>query len=83
MYLMPVGDIFFHGLRYMMYADLIQLYITCDGDLVLTGMIEECVGENNNWMRTNMLALNDRKTEVVHFSSKCYGQGLVPSCYFM
>ena len=27
-----------------------------------------------------MLALNDRKTEVIHFSSIFYDQGLVPSC---
>ena len=63
-----------------MYADDIQLYITCDGDQAPTGMIEECVGEVRHWMRTNMLALNDRKTEVIHFSSKLYGQVTVPSC---
>ena len=27
-----------------------------------------------------MLALNDRKTKVIPFSSKFYGRGLVPSC---
>ena len=52
----------------MMYAGDMQLYMTCDGDQLPTCMIEECVGEISNWMRTNMLALNDRKTEVIHFS---------------
>ena len=61
MYTMPLQDIIFHhGWQYMMYADDIQLYITCDGDQVPTGMIEECVGEFRNWMRTNMLALSDK-----------------------
>ena len=53
--------------------------MTCDGDQVPTGTIEECVGEIRNWMTTNMLTFNDRKTEVINFSSKFYGQGPVPS----
>ena len=68
MYIMPLeGTIFHHGVQHAMYADDIQLYIICDGDQVPTGAIEECVGEVRNWMRTNMLALNDRLTEVSHF----------------
>ena len=63
----------------LMYADDIQLYVTCDGDQVPTGTIEECVIEICNWMRTNMLALNDRKTDVIIFSSEFYCQGPVPS----
>ena len=58
-----------------MYADYIQVYITCDGDQVPTGTIEECVGEICNWMRTNMLALNDRNS---HVSTKFNSQGQVP-----
>ena len=55
MYTMPMQDIIcHHGVRYMMYADDIQLYITRDGDQVQTGTIEECVGETRNWMRTNI-----------------------------
>ena len=78
---MSLEDIIFHhGLQYMLYADDIQLYITCDDDQVPTGTIEECVGEIHHWMRTNMLALNNRKTKVIHFSTTFYGQGLVPSC---
>ena len=62
----------------MMYVDDIQLYITCDGDHVPTGTIEECEGEICNWM-TYMLTLNDRKREVIHLSSKFYGQGPITS----
>ena len=59
-YTIPLVDIIFHhGLQYVMYADDIQLYITCNGDQVPTGTIKECVGEIRNWMRANMFALND------------------------
>ena len=63
-----------------MIADHIQLHIACDGRQAPTGTIEEYVGVIRHWMRTNMLALNDSKTEVIHFSTTFYGQGPVPSC---
>ena len=63
-----------------MYADNIKLCITCDGDLVPTGTISECVGEIRHWIRTNMLGLNDSKTEMIHLSAKFYGHDLVPPC---
>ena len=66
----------------MKHADDIQLYVTCDGDQVPTGTIEECLGEIHNWMRTNMLALSNRKTEMIYFSRKFCGQGPVPSCWW-
>ena len=60
MYTIPFDDIFFcHGLQYVVYADDIQVYITCDGDQVPTCTVKECVGMICNWMRTNMLALID------------------------
>ena len=81
MYTMPLEDIIFHhGLQYVMYADDIELYITCDGNQFPTGTVEGCVGEIRHWMGTNMVALNERKTDVIHFSSKFYGHGPVPSC---
>ena len=64
----------------MTYAYDNQLYITCDGAQVPNDTIEEYVGEIRNGMRTNMLALDERKTEVLHFSSKFYGQGAVAQC---
>ena len=77
---MPLEDIIFnHGLQYVMYADDIQLNITCSGDQVPAGTIEECLGEIRHWMGTNTLASSDRQTAVIHFSRKFYGQGPVPS----
>ena len=63
-----------HGLQYVMYADDILRHITRDGDQVPTGTFEECAVEIRNWMWINMLALNDRKTKVIHFSIKFYDQ---------
>ena len=61
MYTTPLEDIVLcHGVQYMLYADDIHQYITCDCDMVLTDTIKECVTMTHNWMRTNMLTLNDK-----------------------
>ena len=72
MYTVPLEDIIHHhGLQCMMYADNIQLYITCDGDQVPTGQsinqstIKDCVGKTRHWMKTNMLTLNDRSDSLL------------------
>ena len=45
-YTMPLEEgILRHGLQNVMYADKIQLHVTCDGNQVQTRTIEECVGE--------------------------------------
>ena len=67
-------------LHHMMYADDIQLYITCDDNQVLPGIIVKSVGEVRHWKRTNTLALNDSKTKVIHLCTKCCGQEHVPQC---
>ena len=83
LYVAPLEDIINnHGLDYMMYADDTQSYITCDGDQVPVATIESCLGEIRRWMRGNLLALNDGKTEVVHFSSKFGCGGPVTRCNF-
>ncbi len=35
--------------------------------------VQACLNEIREWMSTNMLILNDEKTEIVHFSSKFMG----------
>ena len=80
-YIMHLEEIIFHhGLHYMIYADDIQLHITCDGDHVPTGTIEECVGEIRNWKRISILAMEDKKAEVIHFSNKFHGHGPATPC---
>ena len=78
MHKMPIEDIIIRqGLSYTMPD--IQLYITCDGDQVPTGMIEECVGKIRHWMRTNMVALNDLSD---YLSTKFYDQTMRSSCWW-
>ena len=72
LYVSPIEDIIIrHGLQTVIFADDTQLYITCDSPTSsLTTSIEACVDEIRHWMRANLLALNDSKTEVIWFSSK-------------
>ena len=80
-YVMPLEDIILcHGLQCMTYAADILLHITCDGNQVPTGTIEECVSAIHHWMMTNMLDLIDSKIEVIHFLAKFCGQVPVPPC---
>ena len=62
----------------MIFADDTQMYIVCNSrtDLSAPAKIEACVDEIRHWMRANMLALNDGKTELVWFSSKFKKEGV-------
>ena len=61
-----------HGLHAVIYAGDTQLYIACDSraDPSIVARNEACIDEIRRWMRANLLALNDGKTEIVWFSSK-------------
>ena len=72
-YMTPLEDIITrHNMNSVIFADDSQLYVVCDSrtDYSVLTSIEACVNEIRCWMRANMLALNDGKTEVVWFSSK-------------
>ena len=61
-----------HGLQVMMYADDVQIYSSFhprDRDTAIS-RINACVRDIRSWSTRNMLALNDSKTEVLHFVSK-------------
>ena len=71
LYTAPLEDIIFHhGLDNMMYADDTQLYVICNKPDEAKGGVEVCVDDIRGWMNSNMLIMNDDKTEVVHFSSR-------------
>jgi hypothetical protein len=73
MYTGPISDIIkAHGLNHHMYADDTQLCIFFDVDGVdnAVARIEACAAEIRSWMRTNMLKLNDSKTEAVFITRK-------------
>ena len=81
LYTVPIEDIILkHGLKYMMYADDTQLYITGIRDTVPVGSIERCVDEVRQWMCGNMLALNDSTTEVIRFLSRFGRNGSPRAC---
>ena len=75
MYTKPVSDIIQrHGLSNHSYADDAQMYMTMDhsNNDWRDGLarIELCVSEIREWVKQNMLKLNDDKTELIVFTSK-------------
>lgn len=75
MYIRPVGEIIKrHGLQYHLYADDTQIYCSFDprdqasreeAQTKLTNFISEL----SRWMTSNMLKLNEEKTEIILLSS--------------
>ena len=76
LYTSPIADIInLHSLQYHLYADDSQLYISfktdCFADLAQAkSSVELCVKDIDWWMTTNMLKLNQEKTELIVISSK-------------
>ena len=71
LYTAPLEEILLrHGLDPMIFADDSQSYITCEHYSEAQPGLERCIDEVKQWMRDNMLILNDSKTEVIHFKSK-------------
>ena len=75
MYIRPIGDILKrHGLRYHLYADDMQIYCSFDPrnpDSLneARSKLEKCVCELSQWLASNMLKLNEDKTEILVVSS--------------
>ena len=68
MYLVPLGDIArSHGVTFHAYADDCQLYIAFSRENVSMTKykMETLLAEIKQWMSTNMLKLNDGKTEIM------------------
>ena len=68
LYMSPLEDIISrYGLKCVISADDSQLYVSCRArtDYSVVSFTEACVTGIWHWMRANMLALNDDKTEVL------------------
>ena len=68
MYLVPLGDIArSHGVTFHAYANDCQLYIAFSREKVSMTKykMETLLAEIKQWMSTNMLKLNDSKTEIM------------------
>ena len=76
LYMTPLADIVSrYGLQYHFYADDSQLYVSFNPRNDKTQVfqnIENCISNVKSWMQTNMLKLNDSKTEYIYFCSKYF-----------
>ena len=78
LYVTPLADIAAkHGLLYHCYADDTQLYVafnpnSCVKKTILN--IEACISAVKQWMRSNLLKLNDDKTEFIIFASPYFSR---------
>ena len=73
MYISPIEDIVqAHNLQCIIYADDTQVYVTFNSEDTnnILPVIELCVRDIKRWMVTNMLMLNDSKTEIIHLTSR-------------
>lgn len=78
LYMTPLADIVSqYGLYYHFYADDSQLYVSFNPRSDVTNVfrnIEHCISSVKSWMQTNLLKLNDSKTEYIYICSKYFSE---------
>ncbi|XP_046555665.1 G-protein coupled receptor 54-like [Haliotis rubra] len=81
LYILPIGDIVrSHSLKFHLYADDNQLYISIKPSEVSQGVhkIERCIMDIREWMAVNYLKLNDSKTQFLAIGSRQQLQKMPP-----
>ena len=71
-YTLPIGAIIrHHGLKYTIYADDTQVYLTFDKNCIDTSLqkLNDCLSDIRAWMLKSKLKINDDKTEFLLISS--------------
>ncbi len=59
----------------MLFADDSQLCVVCRKPAEVVGSLALCSEDIRDWMNSNLLVLNDNKSEVVQFTSKLKRDG--------
>ena len=83
-YMTPLESLLkLHGMTYHLYADdtqLFQEFSLSDNTSpeIAVRKMERCVTNTRQWMKTNMLKLNDDKTEILIIRPKSANQHLLP-----